>query len=72
MLVWKLVKSFTYQACLICFCKQIARSNKNGSKIENQELLGKQKVSNATICNAQSITSVFQNENLIMYLNVQV
>lgn len=44
MQVWKLVKSFTYQACLFCFCKQIARSNKNGSKTENQELLGKQKV----------------------------
>jgi len=42
----------------VCFCKQIARSNKNGSKTENQELLGKQKISTATTCNAQSITSL--------------
>lgn len=57
----------------VCFCKQIARSNENGSKIENQELLGKQKVSNATTRNAQSITFVCpHNEKFIMPLSLQV
>lgn len=57
----------------VCFCKQIARSNENGSKIENQELLGKQKISNATTRNAQSITFVcLHNEKFIMSLSLQV
>lgn len=57
----------------VCFCKQIARSNENGSKIENQELLGKQKVSSATTRNAQSITFVCpHNEKFIMPLSLQV